>query len=80
VLERAREFDKCGGFAGRDGAYKYQVTPACLQNQLLAAGAAVADHSPQLGWALDGFPVYGPVGAKGTGFYRCLIHKQFSST
>jgi hypothetical protein len=56
------------------------VTPACLQNQLLAAGAAVADHSPQLGWALDGFPVYGPVGAKGTGFYRCLIHKQFSST
>lgn len=26
---------------------------------------AVRDHSPQLGWALDGFPVFGPVGAKG---------------
>lgn len=25
----------------------------------------VRDHSPQLGWALDGFPVYGPIGAKG---------------
>lgn len=27
---------------------------------------SVRDHSPQLGWALDGFPVFGPVGAKGT--------------
>jgi hypothetical protein len=30
----ATEIDKCGGYAGRDGAYKYMVTPACLQQQL----------------------------------------------
>jgi hypothetical protein len=30
----ATEIDKCGGYAGRDGAYKYMVTPACLQKQL----------------------------------------------
>ena len=30
----ARAMDKCGGYAGRDGVYKYLVTPACLQAQL----------------------------------------------
>lgn len=30
----ATAIDKCGGFAGRDGVYKYLVTPACLQKQL----------------------------------------------
>ena len=34
VKEVARSIDKCGGYAGRDGVYKYLVTPACLQAQL----------------------------------------------
>ena len=28
-------------------------------------------HSPQLGWALDGFPVFGPIGAKGVEMKPC---------
>lgn len=29
-----RSIDKCGGYAGRDGVYKYLMTPTCLQQQL----------------------------------------------
>ena len=55
--------DKCGGYADNDyGIYKYYIAPVCLQQQL--EPYKVKDHSPQLGWALDGFPIYGAVGAK----------------
>ena len=29
-----RSIDKCGGYAGKDGVYKYHVAPVCLLQQL----------------------------------------------
>lgn len=34
VQQVATTLDKCGGYAARDGVYKYHVTPICLQQQL----------------------------------------------
>lgn len=45
-------------------AYNGSVLP-------LAAGATAASASPQVGWALDGFPIYGPVGTAGIAMLRC---------
>jgi hypothetical protein len=68
VAQDATRFDKCGGHVDDRGLYHYHVPPACLLNQLSFA-QSIADpslqHSPQIGWALDGFPVYGPLGPLG---------------
>ena len=42
--------------------------PTCLLRQLDAQTYA---HSPQVGWAADGFPVYGPRGEHGTLMKAC---------
>ena len=63
-------FDQCGGYAysSREAAYGYHVAPSCLLAQLnMNAGS----HSPQVGWAADGFPIYGPLGPNGTVMRRC---------
>ena len=62
VKTRGNYFDKCGGSQDRSGLYKYHVAPSCLLSQL--KGNGIGGHSPQVGWALDGFPVYGPIGPK----------------
>ena len=36
-----------------------------------ALGATTASPSPQVGWALDGFPIYGPVGPSGITMIPC---------
>ena len=41
----------------------------CLLDQL---GATPSQHSPQIGWALDGFPVYGPRGPGGVLMKTCM--------
>ena len=53
-------FDFCGGHArclGNDctGDYHYHFPPSCLETQI---GAMSDGHSPQIGWSLDGFPIY----------------------
>ena len=44
-----------------------------LRKQLLSfnQGATTVRPSPQVGWALDGFPIYGPVGTRGILMKRC---------
>ena len=79
-------YDKCGGRADEYGAYHYKVVPPCLLQQLEMASpkdsvlgemafpvkpVELGRHSPQIGWALDGFPVYGPRGPHGTLMERC---------
>ena len=60
-------FDFCGGH-GRclandcTGDYHYHFPPSCLETQI---GKLSDGHSPLLGWALDGFPIYGPFGPGG---------------
>ncbi len=70
-------FDLCNGHQPGNGQYHHHVNPVCLRAQLndniatvssgrlgtqYAEKAAPWSHSPILGWAFDGYPVYGPYG------------------
>ena len=81
-----REFDKCGGHSDYDGVYHYHIAPVCLIEQMLSiknltgVNTPVKDDSfvkisdfasPQIGWAYDGFPVYGPYGPFGIFMAPC---------
>ena len=52
--------DRCGGHPERSGAYHYHSLSPCL-----AVGTATTEHSPLVGYALDGFDIYGPRGDGG---------------
>jgi len=73
----SQTFDYCLGHQPGNGDYHYHVNPVCLRAQLgdnLTAvrnsrvGATYREktsgwtHSPILGWAQDGYPIYGPYG------------------
>jgi hypothetical protein len=47
-------FDNCLGHPQQQGEYHHHVSPTCLYNQ-----ADSLNHSPIIGYAFDGFPVYG---------------------
>ena len=47
-------FDSCLGHAAPNGEYHNHVNPHCLYND-----ADSLNHSPIIGYAFDGFPVYG---------------------
>jgi len=70
-------FDTCEGHQPGNGTYHYHVNPVCLRAQLgdnlvLVKNSRVGNfyqektsgftHSPILGWAQDGYPIYGPYG------------------
>lgn len=63
-------FDQCGchGSSTTVASYHCHVPPSCLMKQL---GQVDTAHSPQIGWADDGFPVYGPRGPGGVMMKRC---------
>jgi len=56
-------FDKCGEHSSSDtsAGYHTHIPPSCLLHQL---NESADSHSPQIGWAPDGFPVYGPRGPR----------------
>ncbi len=61
-------FDNCLGHPAPNGAYHNHVNPSCLYNSTLTTV-----HSPIIGYAFDGFPVYGAyayTNANGTGFIK----------
>ena len=58
-------FDMCSGHAAAGGDYHYHFPPSCLIEQAEAANPTSDGHSPQIGWAFDGFPIYGPLGPGG---------------
>ncbi len=47
-------FDNCLGHPAPNGEYHHHVSPTCLYND-----ADSTHHSPIIGYAFDGFPVYG---------------------
>src|SRR5437763_5840688 len=47
-------FDNCLGHPQQQGEYHHHVSPTCLYND-----ADSTHHSPVIGFAFDGFPVYG---------------------
>ena len=70
-------FDSCLAHQPGQGMYHNHVQPICLRSQLADNVEIIATsrtgniyrektapwtHSPILGWALDGYPVYGPYG------------------
>ncbi len=49
--------DRCCGHPNQDGQYHYHKYPICVNSPWADDGKA---HSPLLGWAFDGYPLYGP--------------------
>jgi uncharacterized protein (TIGR03437 family) len=73
----AQTFDACNGHQPGNGEYHHHAAPSCLREQLndnivrvkterngpvFREKAAPWTHSPILGWAFDGYPIYGPYG------------------
>jgi len=73
----AESFDGCTAHQPQNGQYHYHANPVCLRAQLndsiqvvrtgrngpvYTEKAAPWTHSPILGWAFDGNPIYGPYG------------------
>lgn len=71
-------FDQCGCHASStsQASYHCHVPPSCLLNQLgqtSSSGVTSGAHSPQIGWANDGFPLYGPHGPGGIMMKTCTV-------
>lgn len=58
---QTEQLDTCGGHAGRGDDYHYHVKPTCMIEQMANAGDAAI-----IGWAFDGFPIYGDNNPDGT--------------
>ena len=56
-----QQLDTCGGHAGRGDDYHYHVKPKCMIDSMKNAGS-----NPIIGWAFDGFPIYGDNNPDGT--------------
>jgi len=71
-------FDNCKGHPGPNGGYHHHISPACLYNQ-----SASSTHSPIIGFAWDGFPIYGCYGytnTNGTGAIKRITSSYVLST
>ena len=71
-------FDNCWGHPQQQGEYHHHVSPTCLYNQ-----ADSTHHSPILGYALDGFPIYGAyayTNTNGTGAIKRMVPSYTLST
>jgi len=64
-------FDCCTGHSDYDAAYHYHFPPSCLLAQANKAAPVSDGHSAQVGWAEDGFPIYGPLGPGGVEIRNC---------
>jgi hypothetical protein len=86
-----RIFSGCCGHPQLSGAYHYHKYPTCLRflkgdvwqsekekcdelDTLISSGG----HSPLIGFALDGWPVYGPVGWKDTNRISKLLKSSYT--
>ena len=64
-------FDCCTGHSDYEAAYHYHFPPSCLLAQANKAAPISDGHSAQVGWAQDGFPIYGPLGPGGVEIRNC---------
>lgn len=55
--------DRCNGLIDEGGNYRYYASPDCLIQEL--GGEIPGSPSPLIGFALDGFPIYGHFNADG---------------
>lgn len=62
-------FDMSGCHStGQSDSYHCHIVPIYLVKQL---NQTAGSHSPQVGWAADGFPIYGPKGPGGVEMKEC---------
>jgi hypothetical protein len=55
-------FDECCGHPDPMGRYHYHIYPKCIHTSFVDP---VGEHSPLIGYAFDGFGIYGPLGEGG---------------
>ena len=67
-------FDSCLGHPQQTGNYHHHVNPKCLYND-----ADSTHHSPIIGYAFDGFPIYGAYGYASTTSASGPIRRMRSS-
>lgn len=67
-------FDKCNGHAQLTGEYHIHCNPICLYDS-----TASTAHSPIIGFAYDGFPIYGPFGYTSANDTSSAIKRLLSS-
>ena len=60
VVNEAPSFDSCLGHAPPNGEYHHHQNPVCLYT------ASSPQHSPLVGFAFDGYPIYGAYGDANT--------------
>ncbi len=58
----AEVFDSCCGHPDPRGRYHYHKYPVCINSPFRDQ---IGQHSPLIGWAFDGFAIYGPNGEDG---------------
>ena len=88
-----RIFSSCCGHPQRDGVYHYHKYPTCLrliQSSTWQSEKEKCDtidellntngHSPLIGFALDGWPIYGPVGWLDTNHNSVLLKSSYTGT
>ncbi len=61
-MEAVNIMDRCCGHPSPGNEYHYHKYPVCIKSPFSDDGQG---HSPLIGFALDGFPIYGPYEAKG---------------
>jgi len=72
VIVEAPSFDTCLGHPQMTGEYHHHQTPRCL----VPAGSSA--HSPLLGYAFDGYPLYGPYAYADTGGTGAIVRMRSS--
>lgn len=61
IMVEGSSFDNCLGHPAPNGEYHHHLNPPCLYNDKDSS-----HHSPIIGFAFDGFPVYGTFGFSNT--------------
>jgi|GEM_PF-645882 len=70
IVVEGSSFDNCEGHPNQNGTYHHHLNPTCLYNDRDSTA-----HSPLLGYAFDGFPIYGAYGytnTNGTGAIKSM--------
>jgi hypothetical protein len=68
IIVEGPSFDTCLGHPAPNGEYHHHLNPRCLYNYKDGS-----KHAPIIGWAFDGFPIYGAYGysdTNGTGVIK----------
>ena len=71
------ELDTCDGHSGRGDDYHYHAYPTCLVQTLVNLSHSTSAKNGLLGWALDGFGIYGlteKTGKSVSGLDSCMGH------